>query len=54
MTTGLLGRINNPEEVCYLEYLIKRRATSNISHFPLLFLEADNSSQIQKVRKESY
>lgn len=54
MSAGLVGRIGNLEELCFLQYADKDGGTHPcISHFPFIVLKAKNSNQIRKLRQEA-
>jgi hypothetical protein len=54
MTAGLVGGYGDPGQFCFLEYEDKDGGThSNISHFPFIVLQADNSNKIRAVRNEA-
>lgn len=54
MAAGLAGEKNKDNEMYFLEYSDADNGIHPyISHFPFIVLEADNSSQIRKVREEA-
>ena len=54
MSAGLVGKINAPQEMCFLEYKDKDgNSHPSISHFPFIVLKADNSNKIRTVREEA-
>lgn len=54
MTAGLVGGVDDPAVMCFLEYKDKDGGVHpNISHFPFIVLKADNSNQIRNIRKEA-
>ena len=54
MTAGLAGGYKDSGGMCFLQYEDKDGGTHhNISHFPFIVLQADNSNQIRTVRKEA-
>jgi len=54
MTAGLAGGHPNPQQLHLLQYQDKDETIHpNISHFPFIILQADNSNQIRKVREEA-
>ncbi|MCU0653076.1 MAG: DUF2000 domain-containing protein [Candidatus Pacebacteria bacterium] len=54
MTAGLAGGFGSREELCFLQYEDKDGgAHPNISHFPFIVLQADNSNKIRTVRNEA-
>jgi len=54
MTAGLAGGHKDSGEMCFLQYGDKDGGTHhNISHFPFIILQADNSNQIRTVRNEA-
>ena len=54
MTAGLAGGFGAPEQFCFLQYADKNGgAHPNISHFPFIVLQADNSNKIRAVRNEA-
>lgn len=54
MAAGLAGEKNDNKQMHFLEYRDADKGVHPyISHFPFIVLEADNSSQIRKVREEA-
>lgn len=54
MAAGLAGGFEKEKEMCFLQYEDKNGGKHpNISHFPFIVLEADNSNQIRTVRYEA-
>jgi hypothetical protein len=54
MTAGLAGGSGEAARMCFLQYQDKDGGVHpNISHFPFIVLEADNSNQIRTVRAEA-
>lgn len=54
MTAGLAGGYEKQEEMCFLQYEDKDGGKHpNISHFPFIVLQADNSNKIRTVRNEA-
>ncbi len=54
MTAGLAGGYERREELCLLRYEDKDGSVHpNISHYPFIVLQADNSNQIRTVRAEA-
>jgi hypothetical protein len=54
MTAGLAGGFGDPRQMCFLQYADKDGgAHPNISHFPFIVLQADNSNKIRMVRNEA-
>ena len=54
MTAGLVGGFENIEDMCFLQYEDKDCGKHpNISHFPFIVLQADNSNKIRIVRNEA-
>ncbi|EKO3943912.1 DUF2000 domain-containing protein [Vibrio fluvialis] len=53
MTAGLVGQIEDVDDLCFLQYQDKEGGTHpSISHYPFIVLKADNSNKIRKVREE--
>ena len=54
MTAGLAGGSAKNEDMCFLQYADAEGGTHpNISHFPFIVLQADNSNQIRSIRGEA-
>ena len=54
MSAGLVGGFENTDELCFLQYEDKDQGLHpNISHFPFIVLQADNSNKIRAVRNEA-
>ena len=54
MTAGLAGGFSKQDEMCFLQYEDKDGGKHpNISHFPFIVLQADNSNKIRTVRNEA-
>jgi len=54
MAAGLAGGFDLQEEMCFLQYEDKNGGKhSNISHFPFIVLQADNSNKIRALRNEA-
>jgi hypothetical protein len=54
MTAGLAGGSAKNEDMCFLQYQDKDGGIHpNISHYPFIVLQADNSNQIRTVRNEA-
>lgn len=54
MTAGLAGGYGRQDEMCFLQYEDKDNGKHpNISHFPFIVLQADNSNKIRTVRSEA-
>jgi len=54
MTAGLAGGVGLRDELCFLQYEDKNGGKHpNISHFPFIVLQADNSNKIRAVRNEA-
>lgn len=54
MSAGLPAGYPNSEDMRFLQYKDKDGGShSNISYFPFIVLQADNSNQIRTVRKEA-
>lgn len=54
MTAGLAGGFGKGTEMCFLQYEDNSGGKHpNISHFPFIVLEADNSNQVRTVRNEA-
>ena len=54
MTAGLAGGYGKQDEMCFLQYEDKDSGKHpNISHFPFIVLQADNSNKIRTVRNEA-
>ncbi len=54
MSAGLVGGFENTDELCFLQYTDKDQGIHpNISHFPFIVLQADNSNKIRDVRNEA-
>lgn len=54
MSAGLVGGYSKKEEMCFLQYEDKDGGKHpNISHFPFIVLQADNSNKIRTVRQEA-
>ena len=53
LTAGLAGASANKEDMCFLQFIDGDGGTHpNISHFPFIVLEADNSNKIRALRTE--
>jgi len=53
LTAGLVGNIVNKDEACFLDYADKNgNLHAQISHFPFIILKADNSSQLNNLRRQ--
>lgn len=53
MTAGLAGGYGKQDEMCFLQYEDKEGGKHpNISHFPFIVLQADNSNKIRTLRSE--
>lgn len=54
MAAGLAGGFGDPQQMCFLQYADKDGgAHPNISHFPFIVLQAENSNKIRAVRNEA-
>ena len=54
MSAGLVGRVGNADQMCFLEYKDRDGTTHpSISHFPFIVLSADNSNKIRMIRNEA-
>jgi len=54
MSAGLAGGFDHAQEMRFLEYQDKDGGIHpNISHFPFIVLQADNSNQIRKIRQQA-
>ncbi|MFA5828724.1 MAG: DUF2000 domain-containing protein [Candidatus Shapirobacteria bacterium] len=54
MTAGLAGGYGKQDEMCFLQYEDKDGGKHpNISHFPFIVLQADNSNKIRTIRNEA-
>ncbi len=54
MTAGLAGGYGKQDEMCFLQYEDKDNGEHpNISHFPFIVLQADNSNKIRTVRNKA-
>jgi len=54
MAAGLAGGFGKAEGMCFLEYQDKEHGVHPfISHFPFIVLQAKNSNQIRRIRKEA-
>lgn len=54
MTAGLAGGFGQAETMHFLQYKDKDGGVHpHISHFPFIILQADNSNQIRKIRRQA-
>jgi len=53
LTAGLAGASANKDDMCFLQFMDADNGLHpNISHFPFIVLEADNSNKIRALRTE--
>ena len=54
MAAGLAGGYGKQDEMCFLQYEDKDSGKHpNVSHFPFIVLQADNSNKIRTIRNEA-